>query len=291
MFRFWIFIPSRPRRPSWPRPRLPPGLGPSSPRPPLWPRPRVPRPLTVSQPPRPLHSLSPSLPSLLVSPPRLPASLQVTPPLPLATPTPLLCTPQATPEDMLSQPPMARGAPCLLVTLVSSLRVRLRRATPLWPPWPPPPHNPSPRPPLSLPRAWEAILRPEVTQTIITQEVILRRLTVIEDLPEKAEDLLMTPGVLEVHLMMEGVRHLTMATEAGVVEATGVLRHAVVLLLSHEARLLHTGTLLTAGLRGRGGAITEADIEKMQSVENKLIVFISSYMHLSDHHDCLRCVK
>ena len=163
---------------------------------------------------------------------------------------------------------MARGVPCLLVTLVSSLQVRLRRATPLWPPWPPPPHNPSPRPPLSLPRVWEAILRPEVTQprTITTPEVILRRLTVIEDLPEKAEDLLMTPGVLEVPLMMEGVRHLTMATEAGVAEATGVLRLAVVLLLSHEARLRHTGTLLTAGLQGRGEAITEADIEKMKKV-------------------------
>ena len=161
---------------------------------------------------------------------------------------------------------MARGAPCLLVTRVSSLQVRLRRATPLWPPWPPPPHNPSPHPPLSLPRVWEAILRPEVTQprTITTPEVILRRLTVIEDLPEKAEDLLMTPGVLEVPLMMEGVRHLTMATEAGVAEATVVLRLAVVLLLSHEARLRHTGTLLTAGLQGRGGAITGADIEKMK---------------------------
>ena len=176
------------------------------------------------------------------------------------------------------------GPPCLVT---SSLQARQVRATLLWPPWPPPPHNPSPRLPPSLPRAWEATLHLGVTRprTIITPEVTPRRLTVIEDLLEIAEDLHMTPGVLEVPHMMEGVRLLTMATEAGVEEATEVPRLAVVLLPSLEARPRHTGTLLTAGLRGRGEATTEGDTEVIKRVLNKLIVFISSYMHFSDHPD------
>ena len=166
---------------------------------------------------------------------------------------------------------MVPGAPRLLAT--SSPRVRRPRATPQWPQCPP--HSPSLRHPLSLPRVWEAILRPEVTRprTTITPEATLR-LTVIEDPLEMAEDPLMTLGVLGVPHMMGGGRHLTMATEAGVAEATEVLPHAVVLLLNHEARRLHTGTPLTAGLRGQGGVTTEGDIEAMKRVLNKLHNFI-----------------
>ena len=171
---------------------------------------------------------------------------------------------------------MGPGARCRLVTS-SPPEVSQLRATLPWPPWRPPPHSPTPRPPLSRPRASEATLRPEVTrpQTIITPEVIRRRLTVTGDLPEIAEDRHTTPEVHEVPHMMAGPPHPTMATEAEVEEVMEVPRLAVVPHLNHEARLRHTETLLTAVLRGRGEATMGEDIEVMKRVEQINCIYIT----------------